>query len=570
MEIFGRKTVIFTRFKSVFVASMFSLMVSYILMLTDNVIAGQIVGDDAVASMTLIFPIFTLIIFVSYVISDGLGMMVSYANGHGDSEEVDRLFSLGMILAVGTSAFFFTALFFLREEILAFWEISPHLQVYAHEYYDGLKYLTLFVFVDVFLYTIFVAKGMENECVKASVASFVTNVALDIILCQKMGVMGVGLGTSLGYFASTIVLGFYLLRSDLHFVWYWDTKKAWKGIVYSTYHSVDTLCLSILPVMLSYTVIKFFGEGDLIIVTVAVNLLTLIMAMYTGIIDCLQPMICQYHAEKNLHSVIKTMRVGISVTIVMNLIMTVLGMIFANLLPTFFGVKEAALVEKAAVAMRFFLPFTTFLGVTLMFTNYYIYIEKLNFGAAIKILLLLILPAVGMLIGAQFTMNIFWLAIGATFAVSFVANRLLTRFYQKSSNLLLIDGKELARQLSYDVDASAEEILALTKKVDADLTRLGVADKTRSKLVLFIEEFGLHAAERAGENIFQLEFSILLGEKDSATLIIRDNGEPYDVIKTAEEGQFSFREFFIEGVTANITSHNYLANGDENRVVLKI
>ena len=519
--------------------------------------------------MTLVFPIFTLILFVAYVIADGLVMMASYANGRGDRAEVDRLFSLGMILSVGTSLIFFAALVLLREEILAFWEISTHLQIYAHDYYDGLKFLSLFQFAGIFLYTIFVAEGMENECLVAAGAAFVVNVALDIILCQKIGVMGIGLGTTLGTFASIIVLCFYLRRSNLHFVWYFDAKKTWQGIFYSFYHSIDTLCQSLLPVILSYMVLKFFGEGDLIIVTVAVNLLTLIIAVYTGIVDCLQPMVCQYYAEKNLHSTIKTMRVGIAATVAVSLLMTALGIIFAEFLPEMFGVKEPAMIDRAAVAMRFFLPFTTLLGVTLMFANYYIYVEELNFGAVIKILLMLGLPTVGMLIGAPFTINIFWLAVGASFLISFVILRLLTRFFKKSSNLLLIDEKDLARQLSYDVDTKAEEILALTKKADADLTRLGVSDKTRNKLVLFIEEFGLHAAKRAGEKIFQLEFSILL-EGDSATLIIRDNGEPYDVIKTAEEGQFDLREFFIEGMTANAVSRSYHTSGDENRVVLQI
>lgn len=565
MEIFGKRTVISTRFRSVFVASMVSMISSYVLLLTDNVVAGQVIGEDAVAAMTLVFPIFTLILFVAYLISDGLVMMASYANGRGDREEVDRLFSLGMILSVVTGLMFFATLVLLREKVLAFWEISTNLQIYAQDYYNGLKFLALFQFANIFLYTIFVAEGMENECLAAAGAAFVVNVALDIILCKNIGVEGIGLATTLGNVVSTIVMCFYLRRSNLHFVWYFDAKKTWQGVFYSFYHSIDTLCQSLLPVMLSYMVLKFFGENDLIIVTVAVNLLTLIIAIYTGLVDCLQPMVCQYHAEKNLHSVIKTMRIGIAATVAMSLIMTALGMIFANFLPAIFGVEEPAMIDRAAVAMRFLMPFTTFLGVTLMFSNYYIYVEKLNLGALIKILMLLILPAAGMLVGAQFTINIFWLAVGAAFAVAFLVTRIMTR----KTGLLLIDGKDLARQLSYDVDAKAEEILALTKEVDADLTRLGVSDKARNKLVLFIEEFGLHAAKRAGEKIFQLEFSILL-EGDSATLIIRDNGEPYDVIKTAQEEQFDFSEFFIESVTAKTVSRSYLASGDENRVVLKI
>lgn len=71
------KTVISTRFRSVFVASMMSMISSYILILTDNVVAGQVVGDNAVVAMTLIFPIYTLLLFISYVIANGLAMLAS-------------------------------------------------------------------------------------------------------------------------------------------------------------------------------------------------------------------------------------------------------------------------------------------------------------------------------------------------------------------------------------------------------------------------------------------------------------------------------------------------------------
>ena len=63
---FNKKTVISTRFWNVFVASIASIVMAYILVLTDNVVAGQIIGDEAVAAMTLIFSVFTMILFVTY------------------------------------------------------------------------------------------------------------------------------------------------------------------------------------------------------------------------------------------------------------------------------------------------------------------------------------------------------------------------------------------------------------------------------------------------------------------------------------------------------------------------
>ncbi len=571
---FDKKTVISTRFWSVFVASTASIISAYILTLTDNIVAGQFVGDDAVAAMTLIFPVITMILFIAYLISDGLCMMISYAQGNNDRAEVDRLFSLMIILAVGSGIIFFAALYFLREELLSFWEISPHLKFYAEEYYSGIIFLALLNIINISIYTFFFTDGMERACLVASGAAFVVNVILDIVLCQFIGVRGIGIATTLGTLASILLQLYYLTggRSQVHFKWYWNLKKTWQGIVYSFYHTVDTLCISILPVLMSMEVINYFGEEKLIVVTVAVNLMTLILGIYTGLIDCMQPMTCQYHAENNLHSVIKTMRLVMSATVTVSLIMTFAGMIFADFLPTMFGVTDENLADEVAVAMRYFLPFTVFLGCTQMLGNYYIYIEKMNYGAFIKILLLLILPVAAMFFSGnfaltilgRFTMNIFWMSIGS----SFLAAYLINYFWLKGrAGLLMIDPKNLSRQLSYDINATVEEVTALTQKIDEDLTRRGVDAKTKNKIVLCVEEFGRHAAERAKENIFQLEIAILLNDK--TTLIIRDNGEPYDVIKIAQEGQYNFREFFIERTTSNFLQTNYISNGDENRVTLQ-
>lgn len=571
---FDKKTVITTRFWSVFVASTVSMISAYILTLTDNIVAGQFIGDDAVAAMTLILPVITMILFIAYLISDGLCMMISYAQGNNDRAEIDRLFSLMMILAVASGIIFLAALFFLREELLNFWEISPHLKFYAEEYYSGIIFVALLNIINISIYTFFFTDGMERACLVASSVAFVVNVILDIVLSQIIGVRGIGIATTLGTLASIFIQIYYLMggRSQVHFKWYWNLKKTWQGIVYSFYHSVDTLCISILPVLMSMEVIHYFGEEKLIVVTVAVNLFTLILAIYTGLIDCMQPMVCQYHAENNLHSVIKTMRLVMSSTVAISLIMILAGMIFADFLPTMFGVTNENLADEVAVAMRYFLPFTVFLGCTLMLGNYYIYIEKLNYGAFIKILLLLILPVAAMFfsgnfalaIFGRFTMNVFWLSIGS----SFLAAYLINYFWLKGrAGLLMIDAKNLNRQISYDINATFKEVTALTKKIDADLTLRGVDDKIKNKIILCVEEFGLHVAERAKENIFQLEFSILLNDK--ITLIIRDNGEPYDIIKIAQEGNFDFREFFIEGATENFIERNYISNGDENRLTLQ-
>lgn len=569
-KIFGRKTVISTRFKAVFVAAMISMLSEYVLILTDSVVAGQIIGEEAVAAMTLVFPMFNLLMFISYVITDGLVMMASYAQGKEDRDEVNRLFSLGMILSVGSGIILFAVLFLFKEEILSMWEISERLKSFATDYYSGLMWLSLIICLNTFIYTFFFVEGQERGCVIASGVSFFVNITMSLLLAETMGVEGIGLATTLGNLTAVLVQVYYLTggRSELKFSFYFDLKKTLRGFFYSFYHSIDTLCLSIFPVLLTAATIQYFGEERIIVATVGINLIMMLIQVYVGLVDCLQPMICQYHAENNLHSVKETILLGIKVTAALSLLMTFVGIIFSDFLPKLFGVDDGTKVDEVAGAMEHFLPFTIFLGITLMLANYYIYVEKMNFGATIKIILLLVAPYVGMKIGGNFSLDIFWLSIGLSFAATFLLEVISTKFFKGNGNILLIDEKDLSRQLSYNEDTIFDDVMNLTRTVNDDLKKFNVDEKRRNMLVLYVEEIGLHAVERAEGKIFQLEFSFLIDEK--ITMIVRDNGDLYDILKNAEEGEFSFREFFIDSITDNIYGKNYLASGDENRMILRI
>ena len=107
------------------------------------------------------------------------------------------------------------------------------------------------------------------------------------------------------------------------------------------------------------------------------------------------------------------------------------------------------------------------------------------------------------------------------------------------------------------------------RKQKEDLKGFDLSERRRNLLRLFVEELGLHAAERGN---FQLEFSLLFGETDAdpIRLIARDNGEPYDIIKAAQRENLSFREYFIDSVTADLPVRKYQAAGDENRLTLQV
>ena len=553
-------TVIGKRFRSVFVASIASMSISYILILTDNIVAGQFVGEEAVAAMTLVAPIMLLTVFFAYMIADGLAMMFSYAIGHNDRDKANQLFGMGTTASVVAGLLITLVLVIFREEILALWKISPTLMTFADEYYRGLMFVALPSILNIFFYTIYIAEGEENVCVKASIAMFVVNIVLDVILGKNFGVIGIGIATTVGNLVSFLFHLPYLFSKNcqLRFVKYWNSKEFWQGIFYSWYHSMDTLFQSLLPVIFSMFVLAHFSEAELILVTVNINLLTLLITIYTGIVDCMQPMVCQYHAEGALYSVRKTMRLAIGSTVAVTLAIILFGMIFAYFLPGLFGVKhEEILYNEAVTCARIFLPFTIFMGVTLMFSNYYIYVERLNLGALIKFLLLLVLPGVGMFAGI-FGVHWMWVGIGCSFIVALLLNKLLTR---NKFGMLLMDTKLLQQQFSFDTNAAPENLSVLMKALEKYFSRTKLDDGRKRFLTTLTEEIFKTYAARSGLKIFQLEVTII-PVADSTTLIFRDNGEPQNPLLTANH--------FVRQILDNVREKNYMMSGDENKFVIRI
>lgn len=545
-------TIIGKRFRSVFVASIASMAISYVLILTDSVVAGQFIDDDAVAAMTLVAPLTTLVFFMSYMVADGLAMMFSYAKGKNDRVKANELFSMGIIVTVVVGIFMTAILIFFRTEILSMWKISPHLMNFSNEYYCGLMFIALPCMLNVFLYTIYVAEGEESICVKASAAMFVVNMVLDIVLVYYFGVVGIGVATVCGNLVSIFFHVPYLFSENcqLRFVKYFNARELWQGIFYSWYHSMDTLCLALLPVIFSEYVIFTFGEENLIVVTVINNMLTLLVAIYTGLVDCVQPMVCQYHAENALHSVTKTMSLGIKATVAVTLAAIVFSFVFAQFLPRLFGVAESDVIYSEAVrTVRIFMPFTIFLGITLMLSNYYVYIERLNLGAAIKFLLLLILPSLGMFAG-EFGMNFMWIGVGVSFIVALLVTRILTR---KNSNLLLIDGQDFSRQFSYDTQPTIQARPKFLAELEKFFTRTNFDSGRKFFLMsLAAQIFDVYAARR--EN-FALEVSVIPAA-DSITLIFRENAAPQN---PAEKLTLD-----------NVREKNYMISGDENKFVVVV
>ena len=572
-----KKSVILERFKSILTAATFSMATSYILVLSECIIAGNLIGEEAVAAIALVAPIIPFLQFIGEMIAAGTFALISYAGGKGDEEEINRLYSQAMTLAIAVG-FILTLLFVVfRVQILSYWDVSADLMTYADAYYAGVMIRPIIAFVELFLMPLLLIEGQEKRNLIASAIKVVAGIALEIVLCNSLGLFGISLATTISLALALVVEASYLFTKDcpLKYKFYLNFKKLRQVFSLSICVAIPELFLTLLPFVVTSYLIANFDESIIAIFAMINTIINLAVAIFYGLDDVIQSMGCLYLGEKNIYGIKKVMNLCIKAAVVEGVLMAAILIIFAGKVVLAFGINEPETFDLAVSAIRIYSIFLIALFVTMTYAFYYLYIDRKFMSIVLQFLLLFMFPVICVYIcGGIWGLNGVWLGLGLGILLEFPVNLFMIYIISRNSDgkqkgLLLLEEDRMSRQLSYDILATQQDVMDLVYKLEQDLSQWELDQKIMHRIQFFIEELGLDAVERANIKAFNIEITITKENDGHIELIVRDNGELVD-ITNEDEAPKSFRMYVVSQVAANMPYKSYILIGGENRTVLKI
>ena len=92
------------KFRSMLSASTLTLAIIYIMLLSDNIIAGMFIGTAGVEAINAVTPVTGIVSFFSTIISIGTGIIYSREIGAMRKRRADEFFGQGLVISVGISA----------------------------------------------------------------------------------------------------------------------------------------------------------------------------------------------------------------------------------------------------------------------------------------------------------------------------------------------------------------------------------------------------------------------------------------------------------------------------------
>ena len=557
MKVFGVE-----KFKGLLLAGSFTVLANYFVRLSDSVVAGNMLGPDALAGINLVSPILAVTSFFSGLVSTGMATNYSLAMGRCEKLRARQFFmqALWMVLVFG--GIFAALIGFGRGAFADYMGASETISAFSLDYMSWAWVAVVPECLMGLLIMLGYADGDAKLCTTAYAVNFVVNLGVSIIAIKcGMGAGGCSFATLMADIAGIAVLSAHFFRKSNTFAptWHFSLRDSWRIMAASFGDAAAFLCDGLLFFFLNKYVLMNFGSAVLPVVGVAVALWGF-LEFFNGIGVAIQPIVTVYYGEGNMKSVRTVMNAAMWVAVIEGVAFMAVFGLFPDLVASLVGIREPELVRQSEIAIRCMCGGFVALAFAGLFNSYYMFVERAMLAGAVTFLCYLIMPVACVAGCALFGVGGVWVGLGlGPFAGILVASAFVVPSAGWRAFPLLLPRDRDDKVHVFDLRLTEEEIVETSRKV-------GALPGVPMRAALMTEEVFMTVRDRnrgrrvIGEAVVDLN--------DGVQLTLRDDGEIFD-ITDADAKISSLRTFLVASVMERQAGRLNLVTTGFNRNVFR-
>lgn len=560
------KNLITKKYRSIFTATTLGMIVEYILLLSDNIIAGQMLGEQSLAALSLIFPFVNFAFFLTYFLSYGVTICTSQEIGRMNRKRANELFSNGAILCVICGGFCSLAALLFKTEILSALNIPEEIYGDASSYFSYILWFPLLAPVCDLLYGMIIIEGNEKLATIASIVQMVSNVVLSIILCLWIGIAGIAIGTLVSVVLALGIYSLHFFRKDneVRFIfrisWKDFSATAKYGFSDSSHYLYSFISFSILN---SYIALNY-GTEALVAFCVIMNIQSFIIIILDGVGSAMQPLIGVFYGEKNMLGVERVLRVTMKYALLTSAAICATLYLFGRPIEWIMGLNEGPAAEYALMGIYILAPASFLFAVLQVLTAYFVSSEKLKATIYMNTMLhLVFLLALTLSLEKWMGISGIWLGmLLAPVGTLLFALPSLKLIYKKGTLPLFID-KEETKNWNYDTgNTDPQSFMAMVAETELFLREKNVPNKAVMQAILLVEEMCIAIREKNKLNVVNIDCCVHVEE--GVVLIFRDDGQSVD-LSEVDSAVSSLQDFLTSSILESYSSRNYMHTTGFNR-----
>ena len=408
----------FLKYSSLNVLGMIALS-CYIL--ADTFFVSKALGADGLAALNLAIPVYSFINGSGLMIGMGGGIKYSIAKSQGAAQRADQTFTNSAVLtAVIAACFFLTWL-------LASGPLALQLGVVGTVYEMTRTYLqVILLFAPMFMTNNLLLCFIRNDgAPQLSMAAMITgslsNVVLDYVFMFPfgMGIFGAVLATGMAPVISILVLSPYLFRrkNQFHLRKCRISGKLALGIFSSGLPSLITEVSSgIVMIVFNTIILGIAGNIGVAAYGVIANLSLVVMSIYTGISQGIQPLLSSGYGTGNRKKTQSVLRYALVSAVLISVVVYVCVFFGADPIAAVFNSEQNATLQRIAVTgLKIYFTACVFAGFNIILSVYFTSTENALPAHIISILrgFVVIIP-MAFLLSAAAELTGVWAAFPAT------------------------------------------------------------------------------------------------------------------------------------------------------------
>ena len=558
------------KFRGFLLVASFSMAIEFLMGFADNVIAGNLLGETALAGLNLLQPPMNLVSFVACLLGTGTAICFSLETGRFDSVRAKEMFSQGFWSAALIGCVGMLVFVFGRDTFLGMFGASPSVLGYAVPYWNWFVPNALLEPLAILLANAVYADGGARLCLVSYIVQLGGNCGASFFLCKAMGISGCALGTTIGNLVAIAVLACHFLRRShtlrlvRHFV-FGDLLR----ICRSSFGDASVrLCWAALFLLLNAFVIGRFGSEALPVLNVVLAVIGF-SETFNGTANAAQPLVGVYRGEGNTVGVRTVMRAATRMTLIEGLAVALVLLCWPQLVIKLVGIDEPDLVAASCTAVRLVAGGLVATAFVCLFNSYYLFIERECLACVLTVLANFVVPfALYSVCGRLFGITGVWVALGAApvVTVALFGGFLLARYGRRQFPLLLPTDRDAGLRV-FNLVVADREISETSSAVSRFLTAQGFSETIVYRASLMVEEVFMAVKDRNGARKVLGEATLDLND-DGFSLILRDDGEVFD-ITDADARITSLRTYLVASVMESIPRRMNLTTTGYNRNVFK-
>lgn len=397
--------------------------------LADTFFISQKLGANGLTALNLALPIYSLVHGTGLMLGMGSATKYSIFRAQKKQHDADAVFTNTLYVTTIFSLIFVLCGIFLSPQITVLLGADSSVFPMTNTYLKMiLLFSPAFILNDISICLIR-NDGAPKLAMIAMISGSLSNIVLDYIFLfpLNMGIFGAVLATGFAPIISMCILSAHLIRKKNSFSVLQIApkfKKVTPVFLLGIPSLITELSSGIVMVIFNVLLLRTEGNTGVAAYGIIANLALVIVSVFTGIAQGMQPLLSYARGKNNKETIKKLLRYGTFSTLILASFIYIFLFICDEPITAIFNQENNTQLQHMAVnGLKLYFISTFFTGLNIIFSTYFSATEKAVPAQIISILrgLLLIIP-IAFIMSHFFGLTGIWLALPITeLLVTFLA-----------------------------------------------------------------------------------------------------------------------------------------------------